>query len=163
MPRETEGSFRYQPSTQLSSEFCIDFKHKLADSAYVVIINPFGLATFTALKRSLFRSPMDETLWRGILHERILVQRPEVTSEEVRIGQSTMRVRYSEWNLIQDCLVSSFGNLRNDNGVESDGWKSLPSESMVRRMIAEDLEPWFTWPAQELSPLEGRWLDMNPV
>lgn len=166
MSINTEEFLLNQPRTRPSlaqEDFCKDLKHKLVDAAYVVIVNPYGLITFTALKRGLFRSPMDEILWSGIMQERMLVQRPEGTSEWVGMGPKIMKVRDLGWNLIQNCDLSNFDRLRNDKGLESVGWSPLPSESMVRRMIGEVSEPWFTWPPQEPSPLEARWADFDPL
>lgn len=155
MSIDTEEFLRNQPRTRPSKEqeeFCNVLKHILTDAAYVVVINPYGLATFTALKRGLFRSPMDKLLWNGILQERMLVQRPEAPSEETGLGPKVMKVRDLGWKLIQNCTLSEVDLFKDDVmdaflGIVEAG--PLPSESLVRRVIAEDSEPWFTWPAQE--------------
>lgn len=155
MSIDTEEFLRNQPQTRLDTDFCKDFKHRLADSAYVVIVDSFGLATFTALKRSLFRSPMDKILWDGILHERMQV------SAEAGIGPRTLKVRDLGWNLIQSCTLSDFSHLRDATGGIA-GSTPLPTENTIRRMIAEDSEPWFTWPAQEPFRLESRYSAFDP-
>lgn len=165
MSVNTEEFLLNQPRTRLCpahQEFCEDLKYKLADSAYVVIVNSEGLVTFTALKRGLFRSPMDEILWNGIMQERMIVQRLETTSEGVGMGPNILKVRDLGWNTIQHCALANFDHLSDVPGIGIAGWSLVPSESMVRRVIAEDSEPWFTWPPFEVSPLEARWMDFDP-
>ncbi len=153
MSMDTEDFLRNQPRTGLSKEqedFCKVFKENLPDSAYVVIVDWHGRVTFTAFRRGLFRSPMDKTLWSGILQERSVVLQP--ISEEAALGEKTIKVRDLGWNLIQKCTLSAFKHSKDDKISSSVVRLTLlPSENMVRRLIAEDSEPWFVWPVEDQS------------
>lgn len=90
------------------------------------------------------------------------MQRPETTSEGVGMGPNILKVRDLKWNTIQHCTRANFGHLSDLPGIGLAGWSLIPSESMVRRVIAEDSEPWVTWPPYEVSALEARWMDFDP-